>query len=349
MKRRSHWNVYFFLIMLLLIYLLRSGTFIVYEGEQVVVTMFGKLFSRAYTEAGIYFRAPLIHRTRYFEKRIMTLMIYEKDVPTKDRYLINVTAAVHWRISDVVKFISEIDNEDNNARAELHLANMAASTIRFVIAEHKLIEIVRSTNYLRHKLDLYDVTTDEDLSPEDLEIRMNGSNEMITTPIYYGRAFLVRKMTDEIALRANEFGMDIVNVVLTDLNYNEWVKDGVYRRMRLEREAIAEELRSEGDSKIQEVNGIISTKYNEIIAPAKNAAEKIKGKGDAEALVTYAKEYKKDLKFYNFWRTIEAYKETFPNMEKSVLSSKSDFLKVLQERPVSPKDDVSSKDDKSPP
>ncbi|MBF0209048.1 MAG: hypothetical protein HQK53_19485, partial [Oligoflexia bacterium] len=210
--KRSHWNTCFFLILLFLIALLRSGTFIVYEGEQVVLTMFGKLFSRPYTEPGIYFRAPLMQKTRYFEKRTMTLMIYEKDVPTKDRYLINVTAALHWRISDVVKFISEIDNNDNNERAELLLSNIASSTIRFVIAEHKLIEIIRSTNYLKNKLDHYDITTDEDLSPEDLEIRMTGSNQMITTPIYFGRPFLVKKMSDEIGFRANEFGMDIINI-----------------------------------------------------------------------------------------------------------------------------------------
>ncbi|MBF0301136.1 MAG: hypothetical protein HQK51_20680, partial [Oligoflexia bacterium] len=167
----------------------------------------------------------------------------------------------------------------------------------------------------------------------DAEHSMVAENQMVITPIFFGRTYLVQKMIEQIYLNCDEYGLDVVNLVITEINYNELVKQGVYERMKLERKRVAEHYRSLGDARMQEIEGLINSRYNLIISPALSEAEKIKGKGDSEAVKIYAKEYKKDLKFYNFWRTLQAYRSSLPKIEKSILSSQNDFLKILQERP----------------
>lgn len=328
--KNFRWNTYFFLLMLIMIYLLRAGTFIVYEGEQVVVTQFGKVFSRAYMEPGVYIRAPLIHKTHYFDKRIFTLNIYEKDITTRDRVLISVNAAIHWKIRNPVLFMENLETFE---RAESLLESMATSAIRDIISQNNLPESVRSSNYLSNKY----VNTGEEIDAEvtiDAEHNMIEENQMIVTPILFGRTYLIQKMIEQIYLSSDEYGIEIINLVITDINYNDRVKLGVYERMKLERKRVAELYRSLGQARIEEIDGYIDSRYQQIVSPAKSTAEKIKGKGDALAIQIYAKEYKKDLGFYKYWRTLQAYRTALPRMEKSIFSSQNEFLEMIKEKPA---------------
>ena len=67
-----------------------------------------------------------------------------------------------------------------------------------------------------------------------------------------------------------------------------------------------------------------------ILANADKEAEQIKGAGDAQSIKIYADAYGKDLEFFEFVRSLEAYKQTLKTDLTLVISSDSKFFKYLK-------------------
>jgi len=99
--------------------------------------------------------------------------------------------------------------------------------------------------------------------------------------------------------------------------------------MRTERERAARTYRSEGQEEAQKIRSNADKQCTIIEAQAYEQAERIRGEGDAEALAIYAEAYNKDPEFYEFWRTLEAYKKTLSGNTTIVIDSDSPFAKYL--------------------
>jgi membrane protease subunit HflC len=97
---------------------LRSTFFIVQEGEQAIITQFGKPVGQAITQSGLHMKTPFMQEVRYLEKRILTWDGYPNQIPTKDKKYIKVDTTARWRIVDALKFIQTVQNE-RGAQARL--------------------------------------------------------------------------------------------------------------------------------------------------------------------------------------------------------------------------------------
>ncbi|POZ62728.1 protease modulator HflC [Chromobacterium alticapitis] len=138
----------------------------------------------------------------------------------------------------------------------------------------------------------------------------------------------VRKRADA---DARKIGVEILDVRLKRVDFPDKISSSVYDRMQSERRTVASKLRSEGAADAERVRAEADKQREVILAEAYRKAQELKGAGDAKAGAIYAEAYGKNPEFYAFWRSMDAYKESFKNKsDVLVLDPSSDFFKYLK-------------------
>ena len=126
-------------------------------------------------------------------------------------------------------------------------------------------------------------------------------------------------------------GVEILDVRLRRVDLPEEVSQSVYQRMNAERKSVANELRSQGFADSEKIRAIAEKERDIIITEAYKDAQKIKGEGDATAAKIYADAFSKNQDFYDFFRSLEAYRKSFKGKDDIlVLDPNSDFFKFLK-------------------
>ncbi|PKO91955.1 MAG: protease modulator HflC [Betaproteobacteria bacterium HGW-Betaproteobacteria-1] len=144
------------------------------------------------------------------------------------------------------------------------------------------------------------------------------------------------KIMDILRERADrdsrQIGIQVLDVRLRRVDLPQEVSESVYQRMEAERKRVANELRSEGAGAAEKIRADADKQREIIIAEAFMEAQRVKGAGDAKASEIYARAYSKNPEFYAFYRSLEAYRNSFS--EKSdvlVLEPNSDFFKYMRD------------------
>jgi membrane protease subunit HflC len=139
---------------------------------------------------------------------------------------------------------------------------------------------------------------------------------------------LMRAQANEDARR---IGVEVLDVRLKRVELPQEVNEAVYRRMEAERKRVANELRSTGAAESEKIRADADRQREVILAEAYRDAQRIRGEGDAKATATYARAYSQDAEFYAFYRSLEAYKQSFQNRsDVLVLEPNSEFFKYLR-------------------
>jgi len=132
---------------------------------------------------------------------------------------------------------------------------------------------------------------------------------------------------------ARRLGMEIVDVQVQRIDLPSDVSSSVYRRMEAERERVARDFRSQGKEAAERIRAGADKQREIIMANAFRDAEVLRGEGDAIAADTYAKAYGKDIEFFSFYRSMNAYKKTFKNEgDMLVVEPNSDFFKYFKKQ-----------------
>jgi modulator of FtsH protease HflC len=138
----------------------------------------------------------------------------------------------------------------------------------------------------------------------------------------------VRRKSDE---DAQKYGMRIIDVRLKRVDLPTEVSESVYRRMEAERKRVANELRSTGGAEAEKIKADADRQAEVIKAEAFRDAQKIKGEADAKASSIYAEAFGKNPEFYRFYRSLEAYRQSFRNKnDVLVVDPSSEFFKYLK-------------------
>jgi len=124
------------------------------------------------------------------------------------------------------------------------------------------------------------------------------------------REEFLNKVTKLCKRDLDEFGVEVVDVRVKDADLPPENTQAVYNRMKEERYSIAAQIRAEGQKEAQKIRAEADKKVKVILAQAYSEAEKIKGTGDASAVSIYAQSFSKDPDFYEFWRTMELYRDS---------------------------------------
>lgn len=142
---------------------------------------------------------------------------------------------------------------------------------------------------------------------------------------------IMDRMREKADIDARRIGVKIVDVRLKRVELPDEVSGAVYSRMEAERKRVANELRSEGAAEAEKIRADADRQREIIVAEAYRDAQKVKGEGDAKAAALYAEAFSKSPEFYAFYRSLEAYRNSFASKnDVLVVEPNSDFFKYLK-------------------
>lgn len=130
---------------------------------------------------------------------------------------------------------------------------------------------------------------------------------------------------------SKSFGIEIVDVRIKRADFVADITEAVYNRMKSERDRVAKQLRAEGKGEEERIRAEADRQRTTIIAGATLEAQKIKGDGDAQASAIYAAAFGRDPRFAAFYRSLQAYRQTFQSKsDVMVVDSSSEFFKAMR-------------------
>jgi modulator of FtsH protease HflC len=142
---------------------------------------------------------------------------------------------------------------------------------------------------------------------------------------------IIELMREKVDEDASKIGVKVLDVRLKRVDLTKEISDAVYRRMEAERKRVANELRSTGYADAEKIRADADRDREIIIAKAYGDAQKVKGEGDAQAAALYARSFKRDPEFYAYYRSLEAYRESFRSKsDLLILEPGSDFFKYMK-------------------
>lgn len=286
-----------------------QACFVVTEFNQVVLTQFGRPVGVAYMAPGLHFKIPFVQKATYFDKWFLEWDGDPNQITTKDKRFIWVDAFARWRISDPLLFFQRLHDEP---QAQSRIDDILDGATRSTIAQHELIEAVRSSNRA------FAVSSDMPASEE------------APKQVQFGRSKLEAEVLAIARGRATGLGIEILDFRFKRMDYEERVRQEVYSRMVSERKRIAEEYRSEGAGEAARISGDKDRELKTITSQAYRQSQEIQGKADAEAADIYAKVYDKDPEFYRFLKTLNVYKTALGTNTTLVIGTDGEFLRFLE-------------------
>ena len=310
------------IIAVLLVIILVMGPFyMVNEGEQAVVTRFGRIVGEE-TEAGLKLRMPFIDSVTRYPSMLLSWDGDAQRIPTKENQFIWVDATARWRISDPSVFYMAVKTVEGGIA---RLNDVLDSTIRTVISENYLNEAVRSTNRI-NSLEYSEEINNEVENAEDAEtLRSLTDTRQQQEEIIIGRDGLSDMMLQEAAPMMESYGIELEDVIIRQIRYSDDLTGSVYSRMIKERSQIAEAYRAYGRGQLLSWQGKAENDKRTILSEAYAESEKIKGEADAAAADIYSRAYSADPEFFRLWTTLESYRKTLPDMPKTLSTDMAYF------------------------
>ena len=157
------------------------------------------------------------------------------------------------------------------------------------------------------------------------EVATNDQIEVIRD----NRESLMRNVTERSDIKAQEFGISVVDVRIVGADFPDEVANSVYDRMRSERIRIANRFRAEGDEEKAKIEADADLQRAQILAEANEQSQTIRGEGEAQAIAIQGQAIDTDREFYNFVRTLEAYEASLVDGTTLVVPLDSDFYQFL--------------------
>ena len=279
-------------ILIVLVYVLTKAFVAVDITEIVVITQFGKPV-RVVSEAGLTVKWPdPVQSVIRLDKRLQALDSNVGEFLTGDKKNLVLSNFIVWRILDAKKFIQSVKDMSS---AETRLSDLVGSELGMAIGTYPLSSFL---------------TTDE-----------RGTK----IPEISGK---VARASRQHALQ--EFGIDVMAVLLRRLSFPEQNLRSVYDRMRAERARMAKKYRAEGEEKAAKIMTQTDKRVREILAVAYRESQITKGRGDAESIRIYAEAFERDPDFYKLTRTLDAYRKFLDEKTTLILSADSPLFRFLE-------------------
>lgn len=144
------------------------------------------------------------------------------------------------------------------------------------------------------------------------------------------RSTIMEEVTTKSNVLLKEYGVHIIDVRIKRTDLPQENQNSIYGRMQAERERQAKQYRSEGREEATKITTAADKTRTIMLAEANREAEALRGEGEAVATGIYAQALERDPEFYEFVRTMDAYKKTMAGQTQFVLTPDSTFFKYLQ-------------------
>ena len=162
-------------------------------------------------------------------------------------------------------------------------------------------------------------------------LRAEFGNRTVHDVVSGERDRIMELMREKANEDARKIGVEVLDVRVKRVDLPQEVSQSVYSRMDAERKRVANELRSTGAAESEKIRADADRQREVTLAQAYREAERIKGDGDAKAAAIYARAYEQNPEFYAFYRSLEAYKQSFKSKsDVLVLEPNSEFFKYFK-------------------
>jgi len=295
---------------LVLLLVIGNTLYVVNEYEQIILTQFGKPVGAPVNTPVLKARVPFVQKVHRFEKRFLEWDGDANQLPTKDKRFIWMDTYARWRITDPLLYFQRLRDERG---AQTRLDDILDGETRNAIANHDLVELIRTTNR----------------EPQRDELEMETA---VLDSIRVGREAIRQEVLAKAQSRTSDLGIEILDIRFKRINYVQEVQTKVNERMIAERRRIADRFRSEGEGEASRIRGEKERDLKRIQSEAYRTAQEIMGKADAEASRIYAQAFDRSADsrtFYEFLKTMETYQATIDSTTTLVLSTNGDFTKFL--------------------
>jgi len=268
-----------------------SSIFIVDEREKALVLQFGRLVDIK-DEPGLAFKIPLIQEVIRYDNRILSRDIPQLQVTPSDDRRLEVNAFARYRINDVEQF---------------RQATGAGGDQAIEVAGRRLDSILRSE-------------TREVLGTVS-------SNDILSSD----RAALMLRIRNGAIAEARSLGIEVIDVRLKRTDLPNANLAATFSRMQAEREREAADEIARGNEAAQRVRAQADRTRVEITSDANRQAEIIRGEADAARNAIFAEAYGADQEFFEFYRSLNAYRGALTgNNTSMVMSPDSEFFNYLK-------------------
>lgn len=228
----------------------------------------------------------------------------------------------------------------NNVRKfDKRILTLDAKPERFLTAEKKNVIVDSFVKWRIGDVNTFYTAVAGDVDQANIRLdqiikdafRSEFSKRKIKQLVSTDRSKIRQALIENTSKVAADLGIRIVDVQVKRIDLPSEVSHSVYRRMEAERERVAREFRSQGAEAAERIRADADKQREIIMADAYNKAEVLRGEGDAKAAETYARAFNRDVEFFTFYRSLNAYKKTFDSSrDMIVLEPDSDFFQYFK-------------------
>ncbi|HET7157376.1 MAG TPA: protease modulator HflC [Burkholderiales bacterium] len=251
-----------------------------------------------------------------------------------------------FRLGEVVRVVTQpglyakIPLLDNIRVLDTRILTIdTAEPERFLTSEKKnvLVDLFVKWRITDVRLYFVSVGADEARARTRLLQTINGSlraefgNRTVHEVVSGERDKIMEFMRQKANEDAQTIGVQVLDVRMKRVDLPQEVSESVYRRMEAERKRVANELRSTGFAESEKIRADADRQREVILAQAYREAQRMRGEGDSKAIAIHAGAYQANPEFFSFYRSIEAYKQSFKNKgDLLVLDPSSEFFRYLR-------------------
>ncbi|XHS78180.1 protease modulator HflC [Burkholderiaceae bacterium UC74_6] len=272
--------------------LISSTVFVVDQKQYAAVYTWGEI-KEVITEPGLKAKIPLVQTVVVLDRRIQTLDSAEsRPIFTAEKKSLVIDWLIKWRITDPRQFIR----------------NSGGGSDAMGTVDSRLSPVVQAA-------------FNEEVTKRTVLAVLATEREKIMNDVR-------RRLEDE----AKQFGIEVVDVRIKRVDFAANITESVYNRMQAERKRVANEARATGLAEGEKIRADAERQRDVILAEAYRDAQKIKGDGDAKASAIYAESFGRDPSFAQFYRSLDAYRETWKNKGDVMVvdPSSTEFFKALR-------------------
>ena len=327
--------------------------FTVDETQLAIVTRFGE-FRDAHNEPGLRVKTPFVDSVTKFDKRLLRADAPPASLLTSDKRNLVIDSYARYRIVDPLLFFTSLRSEreaasrvsaivNSQLRSEVALDlqsdiisetredvmdRITIASNRFEIERNDALDFPGDLRNSEITILISITVQDTDnptrpRSPTEAEIDL-----LIANPEPAELAGL--KVTYFQPL-ARQFGLEVVDVRIKGADFPPDIASSVFTRMQAERRRIADGLRAEGNQRDAEIRADVDRQVEIILETARGRSSLLRGEGEGQAITILAEALEQDPEFYDFQRTLEAYRIAIGSDTTLLLDSNSDFFKFLQD------------------
>ncbi len=275
------------------IFFASSTLFVVDQRQFGVVYKLGEI-DRVIEQPGLNFKMPApFQNVQYLDKRLLTMTSTDAEPTlTAERQRVVIDWYVRWRIAKPDAYIRNVGFDERSGVTQL------TRVVRNAFQE---------------------------------EVNKRTLKQLLATEREALMAAVKAQVISAVQSAEKPWGLEVVDVRITRIDYAQTITPSVYARMEAERKRVANELRSTGFAEGEKIRADAERQRDVIIANAFKEAQSIKGEGDAQAAAIYSQSFGKDPAFAQFYRSMQAYKNTFNSKSDMVVVDPSgEFFQALK-------------------